>query len=71
MAALTRFAQFKCGATCNNILSEIDKARQEAAQSKGLRTSAVQRKHVAAKVGLHWRETKELVEHNFRRCIAF
>ena len=70
MAALARFAQEERGTARHNVLAEIDEAGEEAAQRQCLGPATVQRQHVAAEVGLHGRETEELVHHHFGRRVA-
>ena len=61
----------KCGAARNNIFAEVDERRQRTAQASVVRAAAVQRQHVTAEIGLHRRETEQLVQHDFGSGVAF
>mmetsp|Transcript_36189 Transcript_36189/g.46929 ORF Transcript_36189/g.46929 Transcript_36189/m.46929 type:complete len:208 (+) Transcript_36189:1411-2034(+) len=70
VAALTCFAQQVRCAASHHLFAEVNEGGQKAAQSKLLRTTAIQGQHVAAKVGLHWRKAEQLVQHHLGGGVA-
>ena len=71
MAPLARLAQLKGRPACHDFLAEIDKAGQKAPQCELFGPPAIQGQHITAKGGLHRRVAEQLVQHHFRRGIAF
>ena len=63
MRTVTRFVEQELGATGHYLFAEVDEGAQEVLEVQNLRTTTIERNHVAAERGLQLRVAIELIEH--------